>query len=410
MTRKRRPRRPALRGLFARFFALVIGVVVAAALIVGMQAPLLHPGSTVKLTVAPIVATSTGTSTLVWPSLGSAAIDIPSLGFERSWHNEVVPIASLTKMMTAYVVLKKFPLSIGETGPCITVSDDDVATYESLDQEDQSSVVVYAGESLCENDLLNGLLVHSASNYAVLLANMVAGSTTAFVTLMNRTATSLGLTGTSYADVSGYDSGSVSTALDQAQLAVLLMKSPLVRLIVDQPSVTLPGAGTVASFTPYVGTDNVIGVKSGRTLAAGGCDVMAMKFKFGATTRTLYAVVLGQEGGDLLGPAGDAALALADSARMIQVPHVHVFRAATSFGTIGWGSRRVSFGVAASTRVTWSHRQRALHVSVRMRQFSSAIHRGEIVGWLNVYATTTRRLALVADGNAAPLTLWQRLR
>jgi D-alanyl-D-alanine carboxypeptidase (penicillin-binding protein 5/6) len=375
-----------------------------------MQAPLLHPGSTVKLTVAPIVATSTGTSTLVWPSLGSAAIDIPSLGFERSWHNEVVPIASLTKMMTAYVVLKKFPLSIGETGPCITVSDDDVATYQSLDQEDQSSVVVYAGESLCENDLLNGLLVHSASNYAVLLANMVAGSTTAFVTLMNRTATSLGLTGTSYADVSGYDSGSVSTALDQAQLAVLLMKSPLVRLIVDQPSVMLPGAGTVASFTPYVGTDNVIGVKSGRTLAAGGCDVMAMKFKFGATTRTLYAVVLGQEGGDLLGPAGDAALALADSARMIQVPHVHVFRAASSFGTIGWGSRRVSFGVAASTRVTWSHRQRALHVSVRMRQFSSAIHRGEIVGWLNVYATTTRRLALVAGGNAAPLTLWQRLR
>jgi D-alanyl-D-alanine carboxypeptidase (penicillin-binding protein 5/6) len=410
VTRKRRPRRPARRGFFARFFALILGAVIAAALIVGMQAPLLHPKSTVKLTVAPIVATGTGTSSLVWPSLGSAAIDIPSLGFERSWHNEVVPIASLTKMMTAYVVLKKFPLSIGETGPCITVSDDDVATYESLYEEDQSSVVVYAGESLCESDLLNGLLVHSASNYAVLLANLVAGSTTAFVTLMNRTATSLGLTGTSYADVSGYDPGSVSTALDQAHLAVMLMKSPLVRSIVDQPTVTLPGAGTVASFTPYVGTDNVIGVKSGRTLAAGGCDVMAMTFKFGATTRTLYAVVLGQEGGDLLGPAGDAALALADSARMVQVPHVHVFRARTSFGTIGWGSRRVSFGVANNTRVTWSHRQRALHVSVRMRHFSSAIHRGEIVGWLNVYATTTHRLALVAKSDAAPLTLWQRLR
>ena len=387
-----------------------MGAVVAAALIVGMQVPLLHPSATVKLTVAPIVATSTGTSSLVWPSLGSAAIDIPSLGFERSWHNKIVPIASLTKMMTAYVVLKKFPLSIGETGPCITVSDDDVATYESLYEQDQSSVVVYAGENLCENDLLNGLLVHSASNYAVLLADMVAGSTTAFVTLMNRTATSLGLTGTTYADVSGYDPGSVSTALDQAQLAVLLMKSPLVRSIVDQPSVTLPDAGTVASFTPYVGTDNVIGVKSGRTLAAGGCDVMAMTFKFGTTTSTLYAVVLGQEGGDLLGPAGDAALALADSARMVQVPHVHDFRTTTSFGTIGWGSSRVSFGVATNARVTWSHRQRALHVSARMRHFSSAIHRGEIVGWLNVYAKTTHRLALVANGDAAPLTLWQRLR
>jgi serine-type D-Ala-D-Ala carboxypeptidase (penicillin-binding protein 5/6) len=410
VTRKRRPRRPALRGLFARFFALVIGAVVAAALIVGMQVPLLHPSDSVKMTVAPIVAAPTGTTSLVWPSLGSAAIDIPSLGVQESWHSQVVPIASLTKMMTAYVVLKKFPLSIGETGPCITVSDDDVATYDSLSQEDQSSVVVYAGESLCENDLLNGLLVHSASNYAVLLANMVAGNTSTFVAMMNQTAASLGLTGTTYVDVSGYDPGSVSTALDQARLAVLLMKSPLVRSIVDQPSVTLSDAGTVDSFTPDVGTNNVIGVKSGRTYAAGGCDVMAMTFTFDGTTRILYAVVLGQEGGDLLGPAGDAALALANSARTVQVPHVHVFRATTSLGTIGWGSRRTTFGVAATTRVTWSHRQRILHVRVRMRHFSSAIHRGEIVGWLSVYATTTRRLALVANGNAAPLTLWQRLR
>jgi hypothetical protein len=95
---------------------------------------------------------------------------------------------------------------------------------------------------------------------------------------------------------------------------------------------------------------------------------------------------------------------------MVQVPHVHDFRTTTSFGTIGWGSSRVSFGVATNTRVTWSHRQRALHISARIRHFSSAIHRGEIVGWLNVYAKTTHRLALVANGDAAPLTLWQRLR
>ena len=49
----------------------------------------------------------------------------------------------------------------------------------------------------------------------------------------------------------------------------MLMKSPLVRAIVDQTSVTLPVAGTVSSFTPFVGVDNVIGVKSGRTAAAG---------------------------------------------------------------------------------------------------------------------------------------------
>jgi len=52
--------------------------------------------------------------------------------------------------------------------------------------------------------LLNGLLVHSASNYAVLLANMVAGNVTDFVALMNAAARNLGMRGTSYADVSGF--------------------------------------------------------------------------------------------------------------------------------------------------------------------------------------------------------------
>ena len=100
---------------------------------------------------------------------------------------------------------------------------------------------------------------------------------------MNEEAQTLGLTGTTYVDVTGLSSDDVSTPLDQARLAVLLMKSPLVRSIVDQTSVTLPFAGVEDSFTPDVGIDNVIGVKSGRTLAAGGCDVMAMTFQDGTT-------------------------------------------------------------------------------------------------------------------------------
>jgi D-alanyl-D-alanine carboxypeptidase (penicillin-binding protein 5/6) len=381
----------------------------AAGLIVGVQAPLLHRRATVNVTLGTIRATTSSTPSIAWPSVGSAALVIPSLGVEKSWHDQVVPIASLTKMMTAYVVLQKLPLSIGQTGPCITISDNDVATYDALSEQDQSSVLVEAGESLCENDLLDGLLVHSASNYAVLLANMVSDSTAAFVTLMNQTAVSLGLSDTSYVDVSGFDPGSVSTALDQARLAVLLMRSPLVRSIVDQASVTLPLAGTVDSFTPYVGTDSVIGVKSGRTSAAGGCDVLAMTFQLGATTRTIYAVVLGQEGGDLLGLAGSAALALAKSGLIGQLPHTHDFLTTTPLGTLGWGTRRVSFGVATNTEVTWSHSQPVLRVNLRMKRLTGPIHRGETVGWLLVHATAPRRLILVARGSVSPLSLWQRL-
>ena len=59
------------------------------------------------------------------------------------------------------------------------------------------------GEQLCESDLLNGVLVHSAANYAVMLANMVSGTNESFVELMNAQAQTLGLTDTTYVDVTG---------------------------------------------------------------------------------------------------------------------------------------------------------------------------------------------------------------
>lgn len=345
---------------------------------------------------------------LAWPSVGSAALDIPSLGVLQGFHNEVVPIASLTKMMTAYVTLKHLPLGFDQTGPCHVVTSDDVETYGDMSDLDESSVLVVAGEQLCERDLLNGVLVHSAGNYAVMLANMVAGSNEAFIALMNQESATLGLTGTYYDDVTGFSPDSVSTALDQARLATLLMKSPLVRSIVIQPSVTLPVAGTVASYTPFVGLDNVIGVKSGRTAEAGGCDVMAMTFVDGTSTKILYAVVLDQRGGNLLGPAGDAALALADSAVASQLHHTFVKDRA--MGEVAFDGRRVAFGLTENREVWWWPAQRTLGVIVRTRHFKSAIHRGEVVGHLIVTGVKKHTFTLRAFDNLSPPTLLQRLR
>jgi len=354
------------------------------------------------------IASTSPEAALQWPSVGSAALDIPALGVLSSHHNEVVPIASLTKMMTAYVTLKKLPLGLDETGPCHTVTDDDVLTYQQLVGIDESSVPVMVGEQLCEIDLLNGLLVHSAGNYAVMLANMVAGSNEAFVADMNQAASTLRLTGTNYADVTGYSPLSVSTAIDQARLATLLMQSPLIRSIVDQQSVTLPFAGTEASYTPDVGYDNVIGVKSGRTTEAGGCDVMAMTFQDGTSTRVAYAVVLGQEGGNLLTPAGEAALALDNSAVANRVSYV--FQKNQVIGTISWGNRHVDFGLTSPHALWWWPAQGAPDISTVVRTFTSTIHRGQRVGVLHVVGFTTRTFILRALGTLSPPTLLQRLR
>jgi serine-type D-Ala-D-Ala carboxypeptidase (penicillin-binding protein 5/6) len=386
---------------------LLLGAIIAVGGVVAMQIPLLHRPARTYVALPSDIASAT-TASLVWPSVGSAALDIPSLGVMTSYHQAVVPIASLTKMMTAYVALQHLPLAIGETGPCHTVTSEDLESYNQLIDLDASSVPVVVGEQLCENQLLEGVLVHSAANYAVMLANMVADSNTDFVALMNDEAQTLGLSQTTYVDVTGLSSQDVSTATDQARLAVRLMTSALVRSIVIQTSVILPVGGVETSFTPDVGIDNVIGVKSGRTEAAGGCDVMAVTFQDNGATHVLYAVVLGQQGGDLLTPAGEAALALANSA--VASRQHYTLAAHRAFGEIAYDGRRAGFGLTTSREFWWWPAQGQLKVHVHLVRITRNVRRGEVVGHLIVSGPVHATLVLRALGSLSAPTLLQRLR
>jgi D-alanyl-D-alanine carboxypeptidase (penicillin-binding protein 5/6) len=309
-------------------------------------------------------------------------------------------------MMTVYVALRHFQLVLGETGPCVTVSDNEVVNFETDKLEHDSAVIVEAGEQLCESDLLNGILVHSAANYADILASMVSATPEAFVARMNATARALGLHNTHYADDTGVSDKSVSTAIDQAKLAAILMRSPLVRSIVDQTVVDLPVAGFVNTFTPLVGSNDVVGVKSGRTTAAGGCDVMAVAYRLNGRRHLVYAVVLGQQGGDVLAEAGAAALALAKSAEASQVDVS--FAKGAVFGTIGFGHDVAPFGLAHESHVFWWDQQNRHPLHLRLRHLGDEIHRGEIVGWIEVHSAEAP-VPLVALRSVAAPTLWHRI-
>jgi len=228
-----------------------------------------------------------------------------------------VAIASLTKMMTTWVILHRMPLSYTQRGPCITVSAHDVAVYDHDVVTGQSNVEVVEGTRLCEGTLLRGLLVHSAGDYAQILVEMTGLRTGQFVAIMNRDARVLGLTHTHYVDITGIADRDTSTAHDQATLAIDLMSAePIVRSIVALPKVALPSAGVVYSYTPFVGQAGVVGVKSGYTNLAGGCDVMAVNFTLDDTVYTVYAVVLGEHGAGAIVAAGHDALVLARALRL----------------------------------------------------------------------------------------------
>ena len=276
-----------------------------------------YPGETTTTTVAPTTTTTLPRPTLAWPARGSAAILVPQLGVAAASANQPrQPIASLTKLMTTWVALHRLPLGTSGTGPCEVVNASDMALYNYDNATDQSGVKIVLGEKLCERTLLRGMLVHSAGDYAQLLVVLTGMQQATFVAAMNQTAKSLGLSQTHYVDVTGISTGDMSTAQDQVTMAADLMtKEPVVQSIVILTHVALPLAGIVTSFTPFTGEGNVIGVKSGYTNEAGGCDAMATVDQIGATTYTTYAVVLGQHSYNSLGLAGSDALALSQSIR-----------------------------------------------------------------------------------------------
>ena len=111
-------------------------------------------------------------------------------------------MASLTKIMTAVIVLEDHPLGHG-SGPTFTMTAADHAAWIRSVEQGDSSLEVVAGERLTERQLLEGLMIPSACNIADYLAVWDAGSIAAFVRKMNATATAFGLAQTHYADASG---------------------------------------------------------------------------------------------------------------------------------------------------------------------------------------------------------------
>ncbi|HEY2603638.1 MAG TPA: hypothetical protein VGI67_18920 [Thermoleophilaceae bacterium] len=249
----------------------------------------------------------------VWPAYGQAAFVRTGQSQIHAGPNQhAAPIASVAKVMTAYLVLRNHPLWPGQDGPTIMLTDADVADTDRRRGQHESVVSVVAGEQLTERQALQALLLPSANNIAVVLARWDAGSADRFVARMNATARSLGMTHTRYTDPSGYDDATVSTAADQLRIVQRAMRLPVFASIVATTSATLPVAGTVHNTNTLLGRDGFVGVKTGSDDAAGGCFAFrAIRWIDGKRT-TITGVVLGQPGHDQIDAGLAAAAVLVD--------------------------------------------------------------------------------------------------
>jgi D-alanyl-D-alanine carboxypeptidase len=230
-----------------------------------------------------------------WPSSGQAALDVQGIGtFGSSGEQKPVPIASVAKVMTAYVVLRDHPLGSGAEGPKIPI---DQAAEDQSDAGQESTAHVYAGDSISQREALEAVLIASANNVARLLARWDAGSEKAFVEKMNAAAKDLGMTNTTYTDPSGLNDTTVSTAVDQVKLAKEAMKSPAFREVAAQMSYDDYKGVNHPNWNQLVGSNNVVGIKTGTTTSALGNLVFAAKKEIGGETRTIVGAVVRQPAG-----------------------------------------------------------------------------------------------------------------
>jgi len=289
---------------------------------------------------------------LPWPAQAAAALEIEGMsGIEGVRTEEVRPLASVAKLVTALVVLKDYPLAIGASGPVITITAADAQAYQQAVAAGESVAAVATGERLTELQALEAMLVPSADNVAQILAVWAAGSMSAFVAQMNAEATHLGMHHTHLAGPSGLDPGSVGTAADMVLLAQAAMANPVISEVVALPQVTLPVAGTVYNYDVAIGHDGIFGVKTGSTTAAGGNFVFAARRLIDGHEVTVYGAILGATGVKPLQSALDKAEKLAaaalDEVHVVQVlaagrPVVEV-HAAWGPSAVATTERSVSF-------------------------------------------------------------------
>jgi D-alanyl-D-alanine carboxypeptidase (penicillin-binding protein 5/6) len=318
-----------------------------------------------------------GSPALAWPSSGSAAVEVEGVGLmgHRGSLDRQAAIASITKTMTAYVVLQDHPLTATGAGPTLTLTAAQAAEYDKAIAQDESAVAVRAGEKLTERQALEAMMLASAGDMADILAIWDAGSVEAFLVEMNRQAHALGMTGTDYTDPAGLAASTVSTMADQLKLAEAVQRVPALTSIVAEHDAKVPVAGWVHNYNEALGANGIDGIKTGTTAAAGSCLLFSAHYTVDGRTVTLLGIVLGLPGSTgtpwsaltaaqrLVASAekalGTAAVADAGQtvARIVRGSATESLAPAREVDVFGWA------GLAYRVAVTGTVRQPALQVT-----------------------------------------------
>lgn len=329
---------------------------VVATLSVGAYVPLtlLSPLDRALASVAETPLPALTVSTPVFPDYGASAVG--AIGFDgvlaAGGTAAPLPIASISKIVTALVVLDTHPLEGDEEGPAITFGPSDVALYDAYRSVGGKVEPVRAGLELTQREALEVMLVSSANNYAESLAAWAFGSTGAYVETAGKWLAAKGLDETTIVEPTGMSPLNVSTAADLVDLGKLALDNAVVAQIVGTVAVDVPFIGAVDNSNKLLGIDGIDGIKTGTLDEAGACLLFSADFTIGEHPVTVVGVVLGGVDHDTLDTAVRSLLESA-AAGFRDVPLARAGEAFATYRT-DWNDEAAAVAAADRSVLAWS--------------------------------------------------------
>jgi serine-type D-Ala-D-Ala carboxypeptidase (penicillin-binding protein 5/6) len=346
-----------------------------------------------------------------WPTSAEAALGAVNYGVLASQGPQTeLPTASVAKLITALAVLQKYPLQVGQQGPTISLTSADVALYQHYLAEDGSVVAVQAGEQITEYQALEAMMLPSANNIADSLAIWAFGSLSSYASFANQFVATLGLTQTHIgSDASGFLPDTTASAEDLVRLGLVVLKNPVLSEIIAKPSTVLPVAGTVTNVNALLGTDNIIGIKTGNSDQAGGVYLFAASDSIDAShTVTIVGAIANSA--DLQTAFGNA-IPLLDSAKQnfILANVVHAGQVVGSYHT-PWKTTITAVAQQGTQAVVWNGT--VPKVSLSLLPITGVRTSRSVVGKLSVSTTTnsTSSAVVLSGPLARPPFFWRLLR
>ena len=344
-----RPRRGRPR---ARRAAVVGTALVLLAALVYVPLTLLSPVAPEAAVVSTYSAPTQPGAELAFPGYGATGVQ--AVGWDESLttsgQTAPLPIASISKVVTALVVLDAHPLDGGD-GPTLTLGADDVALYESYRAVGGKVAPMTLGQQLTEKQVLQVALIESANNYADALARWAFGDTASFVAAATSWLSENGLTSTTLVEPTGMSPANTSTPVDLVRLGELALAEPDVAGVVGTAATTVPGVGEIENSNELLGLDGVVGIKTGTLDEAGAFLLFAADYTIAGQPVTVVGVMLGGVDHDSLD--ADVQRLLASVTTKFQT--VTATRAGDSYASyeLPWGARAEAVAAGDASALVW---------------------------------------------------------